>query len=139
MLTWIILASILMLPQGADTDFQPVATVNEIMTAMVIPSSNVVGNVGLDGEPNDDAWAQVERQSIILAESGNLLLMPSRAQGREDWIEAAKDMVSAAADALEAARRKDIDPLQLDISGAIFDACTKCHYQPTRFRVDPFF
>lgn len=127
MRTWIVLASILLLPQGGDTDFQPVASVTEIMTAMVIPSSNVVGNVGLDGDPDNAAWVETERQAIILAESGNLLLMPSRAQGREDWIAAAKDMVSAAADALEAARRKDIDLLQLDISGAIFDACTKCH------------
>jgi hypothetical protein len=127
MLTWILLAGMLMLPQAGDTDFQPVANVNEIMTAMVIPSSNIVGNVGLDGEPTDEVWAETERQALILAESGNLLLMPSRSQGREPWISAAKDMVSAAESALDAARRKDIDPLQLDISGAIFDACTSCH------------
>jgi hypothetical protein len=55
MLIWIVLASMLNLAQAGETDFQPVASVTEIMTAMVIPSSNVVGNVGLDGDPDDEA------------------------------------------------------------------------------------
>jgi hypothetical protein len=31
--------------------------------------------------------------------------------------------------ALEAARAKNADALMIDISGAVFDACTQCHDQ----------
>jgi hypothetical protein len=130
MLTWILLASMLTTPPQAGGDtFEDVASVTEIMTALIIPSSNVVGNVGLDGDPDDEAWALIERQAIILAESGNLLLTPGRAQGRRDWIDAARAMRTAAVDALQAARRKDADALMVDIGGAIFDSCTSCHDQ----------
>ena len=78
---WILLTSMLVV-QAGDAEFQPVANVTELMTALIVPASNVVGNVGLEGEPDDAAWAEIERQAILLAESGNLLLMPSRAQGR---------------------------------------------------------
>ncbi|HEX9659119.1 MAG TPA: hypothetical protein VGA18_02425 [Rhodothermales bacterium] len=130
MLTWILLASLLTIPaQAGDANFEEVASITELMTAMIIPSSNVVGNVGLDGDPSDEQWAEIERQSIVLAESGNLLLMPSRAQGREDWIAAATAMRDAGVLALEAARAKNADALMIDISGAVFDACTQCHDQ----------
>lgn len=124
-----ILVGMLLIVQAADADFQPVANVNEIMNALVIPSSNVVGNVGLDGEPDDEAWAEVERQALVLAESGNLLLMPSRAQGRSQWVEASIEMIRAAESALEAARSRDLESLSFDISGAIFDSCSSCHDQ----------
>lgn len=127
MTKWILIAGLLLPVQTAE--FDSTATVQELMTAMIIPSSNVVGNVGLSGDPTDEEWAEIERQAIVLAESGNLLLLPERAQGREDWIQASKDMIAASQAALEAARAKNTEPLMLDISGAIFDSCTACHDQ----------
>jgi hypothetical protein len=129
MVKWILIAGLLLPTQAADSGFESVATVGELMTALIIPSSNVVGNVGLTGDPSDEEWAEVERQALILAESGNLLLLPGRAQGREDWIQASKDMIAAGQAAVEAARDRNADALMIDISGAIFDSCTACHDQ----------
>jgi len=126
MATWIVvLAGVLGLAQTTD-DFEAVATPLEVMTALTIPSANVVGNVGLDGDPDDNGWAEIERQAIILAESGNLLLIPSHAQGREPWIEAAKQMRDAGVMALKAARERDTDAF-LDVGDAVFTSCSACH------------
>lgn len=128
MLTWIVVAGLLTMPvQAGDSNFEEVADITQLMNALIIPSSNVVGNVGLDGEPTDDDWAEVERQAIVLAESANLLLLPGRAQGRQDWIDAAKALRASAVTAIDATREHDVDALTIDISGAIFDACTACH------------
>ncbi len=127
MTKWILVAGLLLPVQTAE--FESTATVSELMTAMIIPSSNVVGNAGLNGDPTEEEWAEIERQALILAESGNLLLLPDRAQGRADWIQASKDMITAGQAALEAARAKNAEPLMLDIGGAIFDSCTACHDQ----------
>lgn len=127
MTKWILMAGLLLPVQTAE--FETTATVSELMTAMIIPSSNVVGNVGINGDPSDEEWAEIERQALVLAESGNLLLLPERAQGRADWIQASKDMIAAGRAALEAARAKNAEPLMLDVSGAIFDSCTACHDQ----------
>ena len=125
MMKWMLMAGLLL---GAQADnFDSTATVDELMSALIIPASNVVGNVGLNGDPSDEEWAEIERQSIVLAESGNLLLLPERAQGRQEWIQASKAMIAAGQAALEAARAKNADALMIDISGAVFDSCSACH------------
>ena len=68
----------------------------------------------------DDEWAGVRAGAIQLAEAGNLLMLPSRSSGSEEWI--------AQARAMKAIEARDKDAL-FTIGGDIYDVCTNCHKQ----------
>jgi hypothetical protein len=111
-----------------DTTYVPVASTTELMQVFVIPPSNDLLNVGLDIPGDDDAWAAVEASALMLAESGNLLMLPERAEGREGWIASARAMSEAARDSLEAARaRAGDEETWFDLSDRILAACSNCH------------
>src|SRR5688500_16860447 len=71
-------------PQAAA--YQPVGTVDHVMDAIVIPSSDAIFDAVIyeNGElvraPKvDDDWFRVQMHAVAVAEAGNLLLMPPRA------------------------------------------------------------
>lgn len=76
----------------------------------------------------DDEWAGVRAGAIQLAESGNLLLLPSRSGGSEAWIAEARALIEASNRALKAIEAKDKDTL-FTVGGDIYDVCTSCHSQ----------
>ena len=76
----------------------------------------------------DDEWAGVRGSALQLAESGNLLMLPSRSGGSEDWIKHSKDLIEQSNRALKAIEAKDKDAL-FTIGGDIYDVCTNCHKQ----------
>ena len=120
------LIAALFLVQTPEPDFRPVANVNQLMNALVIPSSNVLFNVGLEAPDGDEGWAEVENNAIVLAESGNLLLMHSG--GREGWIEASRALIAAGGASLKAAVDRDPDELLL-VGDQILESCQSCHDQ----------
>ncbi len=77
---------------------------------------------------NDDEWAVVRMNAIQLAESGNLLMLPSRSSGSQEWINEARALIEASNRALKAIDAKDKDAL-FTIGGDIYDVCTNCHRQ----------
>ncbi len=77
---------------------------------------------------NDDEWAVVRMNAIQLAESGNLLMLPSRSSGSQEWINEARALIEASNRALKAIDAKDKDAL-FTIGGAVYDVCTNCHRQ----------
>lgn len=87
----------------------------------------------------DDEWAGVRGYAIQLAESGNLLMLPSRSNGSAEWIADAQALIAASARALKATEAKDKDAL-FTIGGDIYDVCTSCHSKfivPTPVAVKP--
>lgn len=113
--------------------FSPVATVDEVMDAIVIPSSQALFDsvVYVNGElaqspTTDDEWFRLRMHAIAVAEAGNLLLMPPRSKGEEAWVRSAKALTSAASRAAEAASAKNLD-LMLQTGSEIYAACTSCH------------
>jgi hypothetical protein len=121
-----VLAASLLLFQAQQRDFKPVANVNQLMNALIIPSSNALFNVGLEEPEGDDGWSEVRNQAVVLAESGNLLLM--RSEGREGWITASQTMIAAGEASLAAAEARDVDELLL-IGDQILESCQSCHDQ----------
>jgi cytochrome c556 len=69
----------------------------------------------------------------MLAESGNLLMMPRLGVPRdqEGWIRDCKLLVDAGAAALKAARARDLNAI-LALNEQIVTSCTTCHadYRP---------
>jgi len=115
--------------QAPQDSFQPVATMTELMLSLIYPASNDILLFINRGAPKDDKeWAAVQRSAVVLAESGNLLMMRGRARDQNDWLKDAKMLVDVGAAAYKAARTKDLNALTA-LSGPLDMACVTCHKQ----------
>jgi len=124
---------------ATDASFTPVASVGQLMDAIVIPSSQkvfdavVYSNGEIVASPRTDAeWLEIQLSALAVAEAGNLLLMPPRAIDQGAWATHARELNATAARAADAARRQDVAEL-LKAGGEMYDVCAACHaaYGPT--------
>ena len=115
------------LAQGPS--FQLVGTMSELMVNVIHPASNDILMSIYRGAPKDDKeWAAVQRSALVLAESGNLLLMPGRVRDQGDWIKNSKLLLDAGTAVYKAARAKDAKALAA-LDAQIDATCTTCHKQ----------
>ncbi len=105
---------------------KPVASVLQLHEAMITPSSDTLFNVGREAPKDDQAWTAVRNSALILAESGNLLMLGSRAKDEGAWMTMSQAMIDAAVAALKAAEAKDVDAV-LEAGDGIVYACMNCH------------
>ena len=112
--------------------YQPVGSVDQIMLAMSYPLSDALLYIERDPPKTDKDWTTLQYDAMMLAESGNLLMMPGRARDQERWIQDAKLMVDAGAAALKAARARDMEAI-LGLNDQIVASCVTCHedYRPS--------
>ena len=106
------------------------------MLAMIDPAAAVYwGSVGtimdLNGtqeiSPKTTAeWAAVRHAATTIAESGNLLLIPGRAQDNEQWTRLSQALITTGRQALSAAQARDADAV-FDAGGEIYLVCSECH------------
>lgn len=73
-----------------------------------------------------EEWAAVESAAWVLAESGNLLLLEDRAQGRGHWIAMSRAMIEVGTRAADAAAAKDPQAV-FDMGAEVYFVCTGCH------------
>ena len=116
--------------------FDAVADGRQLMVSVIEPAAEVywdaVGVImDLEGtheiEPrSDEEWEAVENAAWVLAESGNLLLMEDRAQGREHWIAMSRAMIEVGRRAVDAAVAKDPEAV-FDIGAEVYFVCVGCH------------
>lgn len=105
-------------------------SMSDLMVSMVYPSANNILLSIYRGGPQSQAdWATLQRNAVLLAESGNVLLMraPSGAD-QADWARDAKMLVEAGAAVYKDARAKDTAAL-LTTDQAINASCVTCHKQ----------
>ena len=110
----------------AESSFKPVASTTQLMQAMVIPASNALFNVPRQPPSDESGWTEVRNHAIVLAESGNLLLIGDRAQDSEVWTETSRALAEAGEAALKAAQAKDLDAIT-EVGNQIIQACESCH------------
>src|SRR5687768_7702968 len=106
--------------------FKAIGSVPELMRALTIPSSDAVFKA--QGEtPRDEAsWAKLQTNALILAESGNLLMIGERARDSGTWRKDARALIDAAVSAVNAARARNVEQLG-QAADAIYNACEACH------------
>ena len=103
---------------------QPVATMKQLMLDVIHPASNSLLLLVNRGGPGDDTqWAEARRSALILAESGNLLMMRNRSAG---WTADARLLTDAGAAAYKAADAKDTKALAA-AADRVDTSCTTCH------------
>jgi len=105
---------------------QATTTMSEMMTRIVQPSSDAVFYVSRTPPQTDADWRQLENQTLMLAESANLLLMPGYVQAQEQWLRDSLLMRNAAVAAYKAAQSKDLAALE-ELNNALYESCESCH------------
>lgn len=120
--------------QPAAPATQPVATISQIMLAVAYPYSDALFYIERNAPKTDKDWTDLQYKALMLAESGNLLMMPGRALDQGDWMKDAKLLVEAGKAAVKATQAKDLNAV-LALNDQLVASCTTCHmaYHP-RYR-----
>jgi hypothetical protein len=123
---------------SSGAEFHEVADVKQLMNWILEPSSDVIWDavgtiVTEEGQKElapetDEQWTAIRDAAAVVAESGNLLLMPGRARDQGDWAKHAHDLTKTAQAAIAAAEAKDTESL-FTAGGDIYLVCTACHEQ----------
>jgi hypothetical protein len=124
---------------AGEARYHAVASIDEVMDAIVIPSSQALfdavvydNGVLVQAPKTDDDWFRLRMHAMAVAEAGNLLQMPPRAKDAGDWQTMSRAMTDAAVKVAKAADAKDIDGV-LATGGEMYATCVGCHrtYLPT--------
>jgi len=80
---------------------------------------------------NEEEWVAVKAAAVNLTETGNLLMMPPRAQDAGQWMKNVQAMMAQGQRMIEAIDRKDTKQM-FDVGSDLYDTCTNCHmhYMP---------
>ena len=123
---------------GDELPVQPVGDLHDMMTWVLDPAADVIwGSTGWiiteegaeDLTPTtEEGWDQVRHSAWVVAESGNLLLMPHLLPetDAEAWVEFARGMTRVAQQALAAVDAQDSDAL-FETGGNLYNVCLACH------------
>ena len=137
---WLWIASPLFLGCTADvsdsSNYQTVADVQQLMLTVVEPAAEAYWDavgwiIDEDGEheiapANAEEWELVRNAAFVIAESGNLLMMGSRALDQTGWIGMSQAMVEVGRTAIEAAEARD-EAAVFDAGAEVYYVCTACH------------
>ena len=117
--------------------YEVVTDISHTMKFIIDPAADVIWDssgsiITATGEQDlapatPDAWTKVEAAAAVLAESGNLLMMPGRSAG-PDWNKHSSDLISAGKLAMAAAEQQDASAL-FDAGGSLYQVCLACHNQ----------
>jgi len=110
----------------ASSPFKIAANVQQVMTAITIPASDAIFGAASDTPKTDGAWQALQNNALVLAESGNLLMIPGRAKDNQEWVKQSQAMIDAAMIAFNAAAAKNADKLA-DAGDKIYATCETCH------------
>ncbi len=118
--------------------FDTTISVKDLMASLVDPTADGVWeSVGtiytregtFEKVPQtDEEWNEVKAKAITLVEVGNLLMMPSRSGGNDEWVKHAQALIAQSKVAIKAAESHDKDGL-FNAGADIYDACVNCHKQ----------
>jgi hypothetical protein len=122
--------------EAAPPPFKPVADVKQIMTAVLEPAADhywdavgwIVDEKGVVAiEPRTPMqWDSVRNDAFVVAESGNLLMIGTRARDQGDWMKFSQDLAEAGQRAMRAAESRDKQAV-FDAGAEVYYACTACH------------
>jgi hypothetical protein len=131
--------------QTAAAAMSAVGTIDDLMVYVLYPMADPLFYINPDPPPTDEQWKDLQGKALLLAEAGNLLMMPGRlatccaiptsispTRNPARWMEDAKMLVDAGTKAFEATKKKDVDAV-LELNEQLYNACVQCHadFRPT--------
>ena len=96
------------------------------MVDIIYPASDAVFYIATRTPSTGEEWLALQSQTLMLAESANLLMMPGRARDDEQWMRDARLMLDAGESAYRAAKDRDVAGLEA-LSDALYESCLTCH------------
>lgn len=121
---------------ASDEPYRPVASVQELMLAVVEPAAErywdavgwITDSAGTQEirPTTDEEWEAVRNAAYVVAESGNLLMMDGRAVDDQTWIALSQAMIATGERAIEAANARDPEAV-FTVGGDLYETCTACH------------
>ncbi len=127
----------------APVPFKNTVSVHEMMTWYLEPAADVIWDsagfvITEDGEVDlqpttQQGWDHVRNNATVVAEAGNLLMMPGIAADSEDWRDYSIGLIDAGVKAREAALNQNADAL-FEAGGQIYNVCRACH---NRYIIEP--
>lgn len=127
--TGFLLAALVLVAHSAAA--QSVGTMSELMIRLIYPTSDPVFYITTRTPTTEAQWSELQGQTLMLAESANLLMTPGRARDQNQWMADAKLLREAGAAAFKAAKAKDVAALDA-LNEQLYQSCTTCHlhYRP---------
>jgi hypothetical protein len=118
-------------PQADSATSHPVGSMSELMVDVLYPASDAVFYISTRTPQTDAAWTDLQGKTLMLAESANLLMMPSRARDNDRWMADARLLLDAGTAAFAAAKKKDVNAL-VELNDSLYQSCLVCHmhYRP---------
>ena len=123
-------------PSAPPSPYKPVATVMELMEGTVQPAaeaywesvSTTISAAGIEEKypKTDEEWEHVWGGAMTIAESGNLLMMPSRVKDDPEWMRLSTALVDIGVEAAKAARTRNPETV-LEVGEKVYNVCTECH------------
>jgi hypothetical protein len=131
----VVLGAGMALPAGADDRksvvvvprLVSVAETKLIMEGMTLPNYRGL-ETQLQKKPADaEGWTFVRGQALLVAESGNLLMLrPPKNQGQDAWMRLAADLRDRATDVARQAANRNYEKAVNSV-GDLTAACNRCH------------
>jgi hypothetical protein len=108
-----------------------VGTMSELMVRILYPNSDALFYIETRTPKTEAEWGTLEGETLMLAESANLLMMPGRARDQKQWMADSKLLLEAGTAALAAVKAKDVAAVSA-LSDQLLESCTSCHkhYRP---------
>jgi hypothetical protein len=98
------------------------------MRDVVYPLSDELFYVMRNPPETDYEWTLLRRSALILAESGNLLMVDGRGIPEEDWRRFSMRLIEVSTAAYEATEARDLDAI-VALSPELEQSCRDCHEQ----------
>lgn len=115
-----------------------VGTMSELMVRILYPNSDALFYIETRTPKTESEWGALEGQTLMLAESANLMMMPGRARDQTQWMADSKLLLEAGTAALAAVKAKDVAAISA-LSDQLLESCTSCHrhYRPNYGKPKP--
>lgn len=76
--------------------YELVGSMSQLMIDIIYPTSDALFYIERSPPKTEVEWNGIRNQALMLAESGNLLMLPGRARDQGDWVKNARMMIDAA-------------------------------------------
>ena len=116
-----------------------VAETKLLMEGLLQPNFRGLEGILKEKPASDEAWAFARGQALLIAETGNLLLLrPPHNLGRDTWQQRAMDLRSAATDLARLLAARDFERSRAHML-IVANVCNRCHQTfKIATRVSPF-
>jgi len=101
------------------------------MVDFLYPAGDAVFYIETRTPTTSEEWTALAGQTLMLAETANLLMMPGRARDQDQWMADAQLLLEAGEAAYRAAKDRDVEAL-VALNDQLYESCVTCHqhYRP---------